>query len=144
MPMVFSATTLSMPALAASLPISSSILPRPQPVDYRVACLCIYLERLRSEIQAMTAHQGGFRLRSRGKCCSNARVDARFTPCCRSASSVFLPGVEEMVGKHGLRRRDAAMSADGFNRPAGCAMIGLLADRTFPRCAKRRCDGYLG
>jgi hypothetical protein len=50
-----------------------------------VPCLKIDLERLRSELQAMTAHGSNFLLRSHAKCCSNARVDARFTQCFRSA-----------------------------------------------------------
>lgn len=88
MPMVSSAITPSMPASGASRPISSSILPRPSAGTCRflpVPCLRIDLERLRSELQAMTAHDSNFLLRSHAKCCSNARVDARFTQCFRSA-----------------------------------------------------------
>src|SRR5260221_13841359 len=60
-PMVFSATTLSMPALVASRPINSSIVPRPHPVCYRVV-LGNDLERLRSEIQAISVHRDDFNL----------------------------------------------------------------------------------
>src|SRR5882757_5285689 len=52
----------------------------------------IYLERLRSEIQAIRAREGDFRSRSLVECCSNARVIARFTLCCRTAAPVLLPG----------------------------------------------------
>src|SRR3954467_1236832 len=52
MPMVFSATALSMPALAASRPTSSSIF-APSPTSRLIGRLLkIDLERLRSEIQA--------------------------------------------------------------------------------------------
>src|SRR6266852_6590126 len=74
MPMVLSATASSMPAFTASRPISSSILPRPQPVTCRILAYRIYLDLLRYELQAMTA----FHLRSRDECCSNARAVAKF------------------------------------------------------------------
>jgi hypothetical protein len=53
----------------------------------------IDLERLRSEIQAISAGESEFRSRSRRECCSNARVRTGFTLTCRTAPSVFLPGV---------------------------------------------------
>src|SRR6202035_3271398 len=77
MPMVFSATVLSMPAFAASRPINSSILPRPHPVTCRILACRIYLDLLRNELQATTAREGAIRLRSHDECCSNARVGAR-------------------------------------------------------------------
>src|SRR5882724_12794963 len=51
--------------------------------------LGIDLERPQSEIQAISVHEGYFRLRSRVECCSNARVSAGFTLCCRTAPPVF-------------------------------------------------------
>src|SRR6266436_2085542 len=60
MPMVLSATASSMPAFTASRPISSSILPRPQPVTCRILAYRIYLDLLRYELQAMTAFESAF------------------------------------------------------------------------------------
>jgi hypothetical protein len=58
--MVLSATASSMPAFTASRPISSSILPRPQPVTCRILAYRIYLDLLRYELQAMTAFESAF------------------------------------------------------------------------------------
>src|ERR1700689_4714798 len=77
MPMVFSATVLSMPAFAASRPINSSIVPRPHPVTCRILAYRIYLDLVRSELQATSACEGAIQLRSHGECCSNARVGAK-------------------------------------------------------------------
>src|SRR6202035_842645 len=77
MPMVFSATVLSMPAFAASRPINSSIVPRPHPVTCRILAYRIYLDLVRSELQATSACEGAIQLRSHDECCSNARVGAR-------------------------------------------------------------------
>src|ERR1035438_7109414 len=76
MPMVFSATVLSMPAFAASRPINSSILSRPHPVKCRILHYRIYLDLVRRELQATTACEGAIQLRSHSECCSNARVGA--------------------------------------------------------------------
>jgi hypothetical protein len=82
MPMVFSATTLSMPALAASRPISSSIFCPVVPNRFnRVAYFCIDLERLRSEIQAIRAHQGGFASQVLQQCKSERRIHAGILRC---------------------------------------------------------------
>src|SRR4029453_7007908 len=59
-PMVFSATASPMPAFTASRPISSSILPRPQPVTCRILAYRIYLDLPRYELQAMTSFQSAF------------------------------------------------------------------------------------
>src|SRR5713226_3697369 len=45
------------PAFTASRPISSSILPRPQPVTSRMLANRIYLDLLRYELQAMTSFE---------------------------------------------------------------------------------------
>jgi Lon protease-like protein len=78
MPMVFSATASSMPALVASRPISSSIVPRPS-ADLRAGSfLARYLDRAREELQAMTSFGVAIQAQSRSKCCSNARAGAEF------------------------------------------------------------------
>jgi hypothetical protein len=88
-----------MPALEASRPISSSIFcPVPNRFN-RVACLSNDLERLRSEIQAIRAHQGDVVLDSRGECCSNARVNARFTLAYCGAFSISPPKVGKKYEK---------------------------------------------
>jgi hypothetical protein len=71
------------------------------------------LERLRSEIQAIRAHQGDVVLDSRGECCSNARVNAGFTPAYCGAFSISPPKVgkskrnanDEVGERSRLRRR---------------------------------------
>src|SRR6185436_5916953 len=101
MPMVFSATALSMPALEASRPINSSIFcPVPNRFN-RVVCLKNDLERPRSEIQAINAHQGDVVLDSRGECCSNARVNARFIQSYCAAPWFFLPEVGKKYERYG-------------------------------------------
>src|SRR5579872_1134343 len=54
MPMVFSATVSSIPALEASHAVSSSIAPRPRPASPG-PLLAIYLELPREELQATSA-----------------------------------------------------------------------------------------
>src|SRR6478672_7843965 len=81
MPMVFSATALSMPALEASRPISSSIYcPVPNRLN-RVAYFCLDLERLRSEIQAISVHQGGFASQVLQQCKSECRNHTGLLRC---------------------------------------------------------------
>src|SRR4051794_37152326 len=79
MPMVFSATALSMPAFAASCSTSSSILPRPRPV-VPDPCLLFHLDLLLDEIQAMTSGECKIHIRSHGKCCNAARVAGKSRP----------------------------------------------------------------
>src|SRR5258705_12432655 len=60
MPMLFSVPASSMPAFTASRTISSSILPRPQPVTCRILAYRIYLDLLRYELQATTSFESAF------------------------------------------------------------------------------------
>src|ERR1700756_1888023 len=80
MPIVFSATTSSMPAVAASDFVSSSIAPRPQLACRPAPSLAIYLDLLCNELQAITAFEDAIGLRSRCECCSNARVGLDLVP----------------------------------------------------------------
>src|SRR5579872_2373657 len=80
MPIVFSATTSSMPAIAASDFVSSSIAPRPQLACLPAPSLAIYLDLLCNELQAITAFLCAVGLRSGSECCSNARVGLDFVP----------------------------------------------------------------
>jgi hypothetical protein len=73
--MVFSATASSMPAIAASRPISSSICPAFSPVSQPGPCLGFYLDLPRRELQAITSCQGAINLQSGGKCCNVARAN---------------------------------------------------------------------
>jgi hypothetical protein len=63
--------------------------------------LKIDLERLRSEIQAIPAHQGDVVLDSRGECCSNARVNAGFIQSYCAAPSIFPPKIGKKYERHG-------------------------------------------
>ena len=106
MPTVFSATALSMPALAASCPISSSIfappsarsLPDPSSSEFN-------LERLRCELQAMTTFEAEFasadrppsvaamqdRLRISQRIAPNRRLPATFGARVRAGSISMRP-----------------------------------------------------
>src|ERR1700742_1300553 len=83
MPLVFSATASSMPALAASPSTNSFMLPRLDRFLTGSPCSEIHLGLRKYEIQATNRVPGAIHLHSRRKCCSHARAEAKFCTKCR-------------------------------------------------------------
>src|ERR1700677_1294210 len=115
MPMVFSATALSMPAFATSRPINSSILPRLNRLlaGYR---LWIHLDLARNELQAMTAFEGAIHIQTR----------ASVAPMQASAgdSRHFVAAMPAPSAAFGRKHRDRDGSCRGMRRLRSPVSIG--------------------
>src|SRR5262249_5340493 len=125
MPMVFSATALSMPAFEASCPINSSILPRPQPVTHRALLRKKHLGLPKNEIQAIKTCEGPFHLQSPHKCCTNAREDRKTTENCRCKAVGFALRLKKVTNPFDCAAWNGVLEGalTRFNRIARCSMI---------------------
>ncbi len=155
MPMVFSATASSMPAFAASCPISSSILPRPRPVTCRIlACEFILIFRVTN--YKRSPHAKAIFIRDRvavlHRCKSERGIYGYLSPVRRPHYN-FRPPIERhrsiLISKHRAASDRLPIPGEGVERfQSACKMqydgavwrLKPLTEALGGR-AKRRCNG---
>jgi hypothetical protein len=87
----------------------------------------IYLDLVRSELQATSACEGAIQLRSHGECCSNARVGAKCAAKLSRATHALQLSLQagarpvDPVWRLVSDRHGEALT--GFNRLARCHMM---------------------